>query len=74
VGDFISTETSLSALGLGVKWPHPDPGLLVVTGAAHLDFNPLEALAPTAVLGVLIVGFTFLGDGLRDALDPRSTQ
>jgi peptide/nickel transport system permease protein len=71
VGAFIGAAAGLSVLGLGVQPPNPDLGALVVAGAPHLDINALEALAPTVVLAVLIVGFAFVGDGLRDALDPR---
>ena len=72
VGGFIYIETALSLLGLGLPPPTPDLGALVTAGAFHVDINPLEAGAPAVLLGVLLVALTFVGDGLRDALDPRS--
>jgi ABC-type dipeptide/oligopeptide/nickel transport system permease subunit len=72
VGGFIYIETALSLLGLGLPPPTPDLGALVTAGAFHFDINSLEAGAPAVLLGVLLVALTFVGDGLRDALDPRS--
>lgn len=74
VGGYIYTETTLSLLGLGVQPPNPDLGALVAQGAAHIDINWLESTAPAVVLGILVVAFAFLGDGLRDAIDPRAGE
>ncbi len=74
VGGFIYTETTLSLLGLGVQPPNPDLGALVSSGAQHIDINWIESIAPAAMLGVLVVAFAFLGDGLRDAIDPRAGE
>jgi peptide/nickel transport system permease protein len=74
IGAFIYTETTLSLLGLGVQPPNPDLGELVSVGAQHIDINWIESIAPAAVLAVLVVGFAFLGDGLRDAVDPRAGE
>ena len=74
VGGFIYNETTLSLLGLGVQPPNPDLGELVSIGAQHIDINWVESIAPAAVLAVLIVSFAFLGDGLRDAIDPRAGE
>ncbi len=74
VGGFIYNETTLSLLGLGVQPPNPDLGSLVSIGAQHIDINWLESLAPAAILAVLVVAFAFLGDGLRDAIDPRAGE
>lgn len=74
VGGYIYTETTLSLLGLGVQPPNPDLGALVASGAAHIDINWLESIAPAALLAVLVVAFAFLGDGLRDAIDPREGE
>jgi oligopeptide transport system permease protein len=74
VGGFIYNETTLSLLGLGVQPPNPDLGSLVSIGAQNININWLESLAPAAILAVLVVAFAFLGDGLRDAIDPRAGE
>lgn len=74
VGGFIYNETTLSLLGLGVQPPNPDLGTLVSLGAQNINLNWLESVAPAALLAVLVVAFAFLGDGLRDAVDPRSSE
>lgn len=74
IGGFIYNETTLSLLGLGVQPPNPDLGELVSIGAQHIDINWLESIAPASVLAVLVVAFAFLGDGLRDAVDPRAGE
>jgi len=74
VGGFIYNETTLSLLGLGVQPPNPDLGALVSIGAEHIYINWLESVAPATVLAVLVVVFAFLGDGLRDAIDPRTGE
>ena len=60
--------------GLGVQPPTPSLGILI---RDHLAFvgSQWSALAiPTAVLAVLFLAFNFLGDGLRDAMDPRTAK
>ncbi|MEX2032050.1 MAG: ABC transporter permease [Dehalococcoidia bacterium] len=70
----IFAEAALSFIGLGVPPPTPSLGALI---QAHFGFVTVQwtALAiPTLILGVLFVVFQFFGDGLRDALDPRSSH
>ena len=74
VGGYIYTETTLSLLGLGVQPPTPDLGALVFSGAQHIDINWIESIAPATMLAILVVAFAFLGDGLRDAIDPRVSE
>jgi oligopeptide transport system permease protein len=74
VGAYISTEAVLSLLGLGVQNPNPDLGVMVNAGIGQLSLNPVEALAPSALLTIIVVAFAFLGDGLRDAVDPRGKE
>lgn len=74
VGAYISTEAVLSLLGLGVQSPNPDLGVMVSSGIGQLSVNPIEALAPSALLTIIVVAFAFLGDGLRDAVDPRGKE
>ena len=68
---FINTEVFLSFIGLGVDAPTPSWGSMISDGAKSLRSYPHEVLAPALALAVLMFAFNFLGDGLRDALDPR---
>jgi oligopeptide transport system permease protein len=67
----ISIEAFLSILGLGVQAPNPDVGAILYEGVQHMGFSQWEVLFPAVVLAVLITCLTFVGDGLRDALDTR---
>lgn len=67
----ILAEASLSFLGLGVQPPTPSWGTMLDAGRAHLLDAPHVTLFPGAWLAALVLGFNFLGDGLREALDPR---
>ncbi len=67
----IIAEAGLSFLGLGIKGPFPSWGSMIVEGQSALFANPGIVLAPTICISLLLLSFTFLGDGLRDALDPR---
>ena len=64
----------LSLLGLGVQKPNADLGVMVAEGINDLSLNAVEAIAPSILLTVIIVAFAFLGDGLRDAIDPRGNE
>lgn len=67
----ILVESFLSFLGLGVQEPMTSWGALVNEGAQELETAPWMLLFPSAFLAVTLLCFNFLGDGLRDALDPR---
>jgi peptide/nickel transport system permease protein len=67
----ILTEASLSFLGLGVQPPEPSWGSMVNTGKNYLDLAPWMAFAPGCAILITVMGFNFLGDAIRDALDPR---
>jgi oligopeptide transport system permease protein len=71
VPQVILFESFLSFLGLGVQEPLTSLGRLVADGALEMESAPWLLLVPSAVLGVALVCLNFLGDGLRDALDPR---
>jgi oligopeptide transport system permease protein len=70
----IATEAGLSFLGLGVRPPFPSWGILIAEGVRAMRAFPHEIVFPATALAVTLVCFTFLGDGLRDALDPRITR
>jgi peptide/nickel transport system permease protein len=67
----ILAEASLSFLGLGVQPPEPSWGGMVNAGKDYLDLAPWMAFAPGTAILLTVMGFNFLGDGIRDALDPR---
>jgi oligopeptide transport system permease protein len=64
-------EAFLSFLGLGLPSPMPSWGAMANDGYHGLDFAPHIVLAPTIALSVTLMAFNWLGDGLRDAFDPR---
>jgi oligopeptide transport system permease protein len=64
-------EAFLSFLGLGVQAPLASLGSLVAEGASGMQSHPYLLIVPSGVLALIIFCFSFLGDGLRDALDPR---
>jgi oligopeptide transport system permease protein len=70
----IFAEASLAFIGLGVPPPFASLGSLMSDGRAHLQTNSLLVVWPALVVALLMLCFTFLGDGLRDALDPRSRR
>jgi ABC-type dipeptide/oligopeptide/nickel transport system permease subunit len=67
----IMAEATLSFLGLGVQEPTPSWGGMIRDGLPALRSDPTLAIASSAVIGLAIIGFNLLGDGLRDTLDPR---
>ena len=64
-------EAGLSLLGLGVQSPGSSIGLMISDASGSLETHPWEILLPSLVLTILVLAFSFLGDGLRDAFDPR---
>ncbi|MBV9279464.1 MAG: ABC transporter permease subunit, partial [Chloroflexi bacterium] len=71
---FISTEAVISILGLGVQPPNPDIGVMLAHGPEAFGFSYWLTIFPAIVLTILILAFTFLGDGVRDAVDPRGNK
>jgi peptide/nickel transport system permease protein len=67
----ILAEAALSFLGLGVQPPTPSWGTMLNGGRLHLLDAPHLTIFPGAAIATLVLGFNFLGDGLRDALDPK---
>ena len=67
----IATEAGLSFLGLGVRPPFPSWGILIAEGVRNMRAFPHELLFPAVILAITLICFNFLGDGLRDALDPK---
>jgi peptide/nickel transport system permease protein len=71
VATVILTASGLSFLGLGVQPPTPEWGAMVSDGRSYLTTYPHVAIIPGLAITLVVLGFNLLGDGLRDALDPR---
>lgn len=71
---YIFTEAFLSFIGLGVDPPTPSWGIMISEGGQALRSYPNQALVPAFFLSLTTLAFNFLGDGLRDAFDPRQKQ
>jgi peptide/nickel transport system permease protein len=67
----ILSEAALSFLGLGTQPPDPSWGTMLGSGRKFMELSPWVAIAPGIAIVITVLGFNFLGDGLRDALDPR---
>mgnify|MGYP001204036885 FL=1 len=72
VGGIIIYESTLSFLGLGIQPPEPSWGGMLADGRAYIVHYPYIAIAPGAMITLTVLAFNLLGDGLRDALDPRT--
>ena len=67
----ILAEASLSFLGLGAQPPTPSWGLMINTGRGFMQSAPWMIVFPGLAIGITVIGFNMLGDGLRDVLDPK---
>ena len=71
VPNVILLESFLSFLGLGVQEPQTSWGVLISEGAGNMESSPWALIFPAVFLAVTLFCFNFIGDGLRDALDPK---
>jgi oligopeptide transport system permease protein len=71
IPNYIAFEAFLSFIGLGVNPPTPSWGSMIADGARSIRTYPHQALFPGLALAITMFAFNFLGDGLRDAFDPR---
>lgn len=71
IPQIILFESFLSFLGLGVQEPLTSLGKLIAEGAGEMETSPWMLLIPASFLAVMLLCLNFIGDGLRDALDPR---
>jgi len=74
VASVIVNEATLSLLGLGIEEPGASLGLMIFRAVSKIERFPLQVFIPALVISALVLAFSFLGDGLRDALDPRSQR
>jgi ABC-type dipeptide/oligopeptide/nickel transport system permease subunit len=71
MGTTILAEAGLSFIGIGITPPTPSWGSMVTDGRNYLLTNPVLSIAPGVAIMLLVFSFNMVGDGLRDALDPR---
>lgn len=72
----IFTEAALSFIGVGIRPPQASWGQMVADGSkpGYIETDPHMLLFPVMAIGLTMLGFSFLGDGLRDALDPKGNR
>jgi peptide/nickel transport system permease protein len=73
VGNAILSESALSYLGLGIQPPQTSWGLMLSNAQEFMLTNPLLALYPGLCILIVVLAVNFIGDGIRDSLDPRKT-
>jgi peptide/nickel transport system permease protein len=71
LGTALLTSAALSFLGLGVQPPAPEWGAMLSRAREAMRITPIAALAPGIAITLVVMGFSLVGDGLRDALDPK---
>ena len=71
VGTTILLESALSFLGVGISIPTPSWGTMVAEGRGYLLSNPYISIVPGLCVALLVISLNLLGDGIRDAMDPR---
>lgn len=74
IPNFIFAEAFLSFIGLGIQPPDTSWGAMVSFGQRQMDFYPHELIFPALAISLTMLAFNLLGDGLRDALDPKLRQ
>jgi peptide/nickel transport system permease protein len=72
VANAILLEAALSFLGAGVQAPEPSWGTMIDDGVTRIITAPFLAIVPGAMLVLTVLTLNIFGDGVRDALDPRS--
>ncbi len=71
IGTVILSEAALSFLGVGPQFPTPAWGLMVAEGSGQISAAPHLLFFPGVAIFITVLSFVFVGDGLRDALDPK---
>lgn len=71
IPNYIFSEAFLSFIGLGIQPPNTSWGALASSAQTSFQFYPFQLFFPAAMIAITMLAFTMMGDGLRDALDPR---
>ncbi len=71
IPNYIFSEAFLSYIGLGVQSPNTSWGALASSAQTQFQFYPFQLFLPAVMIAITMLAFTMMGDGLRDALDPR---
>ncbi len=71
---FVSAEAALSFLGVSIKPPTPTLGNILTNSISYAQNAPVYFFVPAILIAVIVVSFNLLGDGLRDALDPKANR
>jgi oligopeptide transport system permease protein len=74
VPSYILSEAALSFLGIGIRPPTASWGSMVFAAFPQITFQPVFVVLPSLLIALVMIAFAFLGDGLRDALDPQLTR
>ncbi len=74
IPSYILAEAGLSYLGLGVQPDTPSWGSMVFDSFPTMTYLPIFVIMPSALIALVMIAFTFLGDGVRDALDPQMSR
>ena len=74
LGGVILTAASMSFIGLGVQPPEPEWGAILTEGQEFMRDYPYLVIFPGVTIMMAVLACNFLGDGLRDALDPKLKQ
>lgn len=71
IGGKIMASAGLSYLGLGIQEPLPEWGAMIAAGRGYLRYSPHLVIIPGIFVALIVLAFNMIGDGLRDALDPK---
>ena len=74
IPSFILYEATLSFIGMGIEPPNSSWGMLIKDGANLIETQPALLIFPALLFSLTLFAFNFLGDGLRDALDPKTAK
>jgi oligopeptide transport system permease protein len=74
IANVVINESVLSLLGLGVQAPSSSIGIMIVQATPFLETNWTQVFFPSVTLSAIVLAVSFIGDGLRDALDPREVR
>ena len=74
IPNYILGEAGLSFLGVGVTYPTASWGQMLSDAGSYFEIDPTYLIAPGVTIFIAVMAFNLFGDGLRDALDPKSTR